>query len=184
NKKELALWKEVTKNDEKINTYISDNMVEKNENSNEKGKKQQIKSINVNDYKFQLANESNEQNYKQETGDQKLQINKRMKSKLERGLIRPEATLDLHGFTRVKAKEALRLFINACIHEEKRCILIVTGKKKSTLGSRSVLRELVPDWLNEKCYTYLILAHSYAIQKDGGDGARYILLRKRKLINE
>ena len=56
---------------------------------------------------------------------------------------------------------------------------MVTGKKKSILGSKSVLRELVPKWLNEKIYSSLVLAHSYATQKDGGDGARYILLRKK-----
>ena len=59
---------------------------------------------------------------------QKLQINKRMKAKLERGLIRPEASLDLHGYN-IDAQKSIDLFIKTCIYEEKRCILLITGKK-------------------------------------------------------
>ena len=105
-----------------------------------------------------------------------------MKSKFERGLIRPEAVLDLHGYNRVDAEKTFESFINTCINNEKRCILIITGKRKTSLGSKSILRELVPGWLDEKKYSSLVLGHCYAIQKDGGDGARYILLRKKRLV--
>ena len=177
-KKELALWKEVTKEDIKINTYTSEELTEDFESSIEKKPKALKKKIKVNkeiDY-LNIKEQLFENN--------KLQVNKRMKSKFERGLIRPEATLDLHGFNRVEAEKTLRYFINTCINQEKRCILIITGKKKTTLGSKSILRELIPNWLNEEKYASLVLAHSYAIQKDGGDGARYVLLRKKRLINE
>ena len=33
-----------------------------------------------------------------------MQVNKRMRSKMERGIIRPEATLDLHGYSKIQAK--------------------------------------------------------------------------------
>ena len=92
--------------------------------------------------------------------------------------------MDLHGYNRVDAEKVFESFINTCINQEKRCILVITGKRKTTLGSKSILRELVPNWLEDKKYASLILAHSYAIQKDGGDGARYILLRKKRLANE
>ena len=78
----------------------------------------------------------------------------------------------------------LKLFINTCINKEKRCILIVTGKRKTILGAKSILRELVPSWLNSEMFSSLVLAHNYAIKKDGGDGARYVLLRKKRLLNE
>ena len=78
----------------------------------------------------------------------------------------------------------MKLFINTCINKEKRCILIVTGKRKTILGAKSILRELVPSWLDSEKFSSLVLAHSYAIKKDGGDGARYILLRKKRLLNE
>ncbi len=174
NKKELDLWKEVTKDDTKINNYISEDMIESNINILNKeptSNKKPLPSYNEKNKKLKDKFFFNQQ---------KLQVNKRMKSKFERGLIRPEAVLDLHGYNRVKAQETLESFIKTCIYEEKRCILVVTGKRKSILGSKSILRELVPKWLNEKTYSSLILAHSYAIQRDGGDGARYILLRKKE----
>ena len=107
-----------------------------------------------------------------------------MKAKFERGLMRPEAILDLHGYNRLDAEKKLKSFINTCINQEKRCILVITGKRKTTAGSKSILRELIPIWLDEKKYASLVLAHSYATQKDGGDGARYILLRKKRLVDE
>jgi DNA-nicking Smr family endonuclease len=174
NKKELDLWKEVTKDDTKINNYISEDMIENNINTLNKEPTSNKKTSPSYTEKNQKLQDKLFFNH------QKLQVNKRMKSKFERGLIRPEAVLDLHGYNRVKAQETLESFIKTCIYEEKRCILVVTGKRKSTLGSKSILRELVPKWLNEKTYSSLILAHSYAIQRDGGDGARYILLRKKE----
>ena len=41
-----------------------------------------------------------------------------MKSKFERGLIRPEAFLDLHGYNRVDAEKTLEDFIKTCIYKE------------------------------------------------------------------
>ena len=93
-------------------------------------------------------------------------------------------SLDLHGYNRVEAEKTLKVFINTCINQEKRCILIVTGKRNTTLGAKSILRELVPSWLDSEMLASLVLAHNYAIKKDGGDGARYVLLRKKRLLNE
>ncbi len=173
-KKELDLWKEVTKKDIKINNYISEDMIEDNTKILKTSPTPSKESLHA--YKA----EKKELRKTNSVNQQKLQINKRMKSKFERGLIRPEASLDLHGYNRVEAQNALESFIKTCINEEKRCILVVTGKRKSFLGSKSILRELVPQWLNEKNYSRLVLAHCYAIQKDGGDGARYVLLRKKE----
>ena len=177
NKLELSLWKEITKDDKKMKEYLVEENLEK------KGeRKKKDKSIK----NYVALNESSRKISREKSliNKQKPQINKRMRTKFERGLIRPEAYLDLHGYNRIQAQKTLEVFINTCIYEEKRCILVVTGKKKSILGSKSVLRELVPKWLNEKIYSSLVLAHSYATQKDGGDGARYILLRKKENNDE
>ena len=178
NRHELSLWKEVTKDDRKMNDYLTE---EKIENKAESIKKKDKIRKNYED-----VNETSSRKIKDKglINKQKPQINKRMRTKFERGLIRPEANLDLHGYNRIEAEKILEAFIKTCISKEKRCILVVTGKKKSILGSKSVLRELVPKWLNEKNYSSLVLAHSYATQKDGGDGARYILLRKKENNDE
>ena len=178
NKNELDLWKEVTKEDIKLKNYISENSLEQNT----KILKKQTKDINKNLKASKIIDKIPESSILVSPG--KLQINKRMKSKLERGLIRPEALLDLHGYNRIEAQKSIESFIKTCIYQEKRCILIITGKKKSIFGSKSILRELVPKWLNEKKFSSLVLAHCFANQRDGGDGARYILLRKKENNNE
>ena len=177
-KKELDLWKEVTKEDVKINSYIQEDMTEI--------KKDFIKKKPEFLKKHLKSNKKNSNSSKKEEvfTNNKLQVNKRMKAKFKRGLMRPEAILDLHGFNRLDAEKTLKSFINTCINQEKRCILVITGKRKTTAGSKSILRELIPIWLDGKKYASLVLAHSYAIQKDGGDGARYILLRKKRLVDE
>jgi len=110
------------------------------------------------------------------------QINKRMKLKLERGLIRPEIKLDLHGKTLSEAKKSLSYFIKSSINNNIRCILVITGKKKTLNGSRGLIRENLPLWLKENELLHYILFHCYAIKKDGDDGARYILLRKKDKV--
>ncbi len=177
-KKELDLWKEVTKDDIKINNYISENFTDTQSiltKKNSKSKKSNLEENNK-EYNFELE--------KEKFNNNKLQVNKRMKSKFERGLIRPEAVLDLHGYNRIDGEKTFESFINTCINQQKRCILVITGKRKTTLGSKSILRELVPKWLEDKKYSSLVLAHSFAIKKDGGDGARYVLLRKKRLTDE
>ena len=174
-KKELSLWKEVTKDDKKINNYIPEEMTVLLDGSTNKKSKKSEKPLNITNKKDFLEKELDS------TKDNKLQVNKRMRLKFKRGLIRPEATLDLHGYNRNEAEKTLISFINTCINQEKRCILIVTGKRKTTLGSKSILRELVPNWLDEEKYSSLVLAHNFATKKDGGDGARYVLLRKKRL---
>ena len=110
------------------------------------------------------------------------QINNRMKVKLLRGIIRPEIKLDLHGNTLKEAKKSLFRFIKSCIDKNIRCILVITGKKKTLNGSRGIIRENLPLWLKENELFNYILFHCYAIKKDGDDGARYILLRKKDKV--
>ena len=168
-KEELALWKKVTENDEVIGKYITS--VEENTIPQ---KKPLISSKNKNN----LAIKEIKNNFSK----QDFQINKRMKLKLERGLIRPENKLDLHGKTLKEAKKSLIQFINSSIDNNIRCILVITGKKKTLNGAMGLIRENLPLWLKEDELFNYILFHCYAIKKDGDDGARYILLRKKDKV--
>ena len=47
---------------------------------------------------------------------------------------------------------------------------------------RGLIRENLPLWLKEYELFNYILFHCYAIKKDGDDGARYILLRKKDKV--
>ena len=108
-----------------------------------------------------------------------------MRKNLERGKFRPEAILDLHGYNKLDARLTIFNFIKKNIDLNIRCVLVITGKKRSYFGAKSILRENLPKWLEEENISGMILSHSFAAVKDGGDGARYILLRKKeKVLNE
>ncbi len=81
-----------------------------------------------------------------------------------------------------KQKKSLSHFIKSSINNNIRCILVITGKKKTLNGSRGLIRENLPLWLKENELFNYILFHCYAIKKDGDDGARYILLRKKDKV--
>ena len=168
-KEELELWKKVTEHDEMIGQYttsVEENIIQKNPPIISKINKVNSK---VKDIKRSLFKKD-------------YQINKRTKLKLERGLIRPEIKLDLHGKTLSEAKKSLSHFIKSSINNNIRCILVITGKKKTLNGSRGLIRENLPLWLKENELLHYILFHCYAIKKDGDDGARYILLRKKDKV--
>ena len=168
-KEELELWKKVTEQDKIIGKYttsVEENIIQKNPPIISATNKDNSK---VKDIKISLFKKD-------------YQINKRMKLKLERGLIRPEIKLDLHGKTLLEAKKSLSHFIKSSINNNIRCILVITGKKKTLNGSKGLIRENLPLWLKENELLHYILFHCYAIKKDGDDGARYILLRKKDKV--
>ena len=168
-KRELELWKKVTEHDRIIGRYttsVEENIIQQKSPMTSKMNKDNSKVKNI----------------KRNFFKQDYQINKRMKLKLERGLIRPEIKLDLHGKTLSEAKKSLSHFIKTSINNNIRCVLVITGKKKTMNGSRGIIRENLPIWLKENELFNYVLFHCYAIKKDGDDGARYILLRKKDKV--
>ena len=113
------------------------------------------------------------------SNNQKLPDKDNFQAKIKSQKIR---SLDLHGKTLSAAKISLSQFINSSIKNNIRCILVITGKKKTLNGSRGLIRENLPLWLKENELVNYILFHCFATKKDGGDGARYILLRKKDKV--
>ena len=95
---------------------------------------------------------------------------------LRRGRIRPERTLDLHGFRAQEAHHAVRGFVRQAAAEGLRCIAIVTGRGSSPEGG--ILRRELPHWLNAPDLRPLLLgaAHPHAANA----GAVHLLLRRHR----
>ncbi|MBT6441017.1 MAG: hypothetical protein HOK61_01210 [Alphaproteobacteria bacterium] len=106
-------------------------------------------------------------------------LDRRAAMRLRRGQMRPEARLDLHGHTQAEAHAALNDFILGSKGSERRCVLVITGKG-SARGSDGVLRRMVPRWINQPNLRAHVLAFEPAQPRDGGDGAFYMLLRRRR----
>lgn len=107
-------------------------------------------------------------------------IDKRTLAKLRRGQIAPEARIDLHNMTQSEAYAALGGFLASAQGAGKRCVLVITGKGYRSEGAVGVLRTNVPHWLNQPANRARILAFSHAAAGDGGEGALYVLLRRRR----
>lgn len=101
-------------------------------------------------------------------------VDRRTAERLRRGQLPIEARLDLHGHTRESAHRILNGFLGAAWDSGRRVVLIVTGK------GQGILRDAVPRWLNENPNRGRILIVSQAQPKDGGGGALYVLLRRRR----
>jgi len=106
-------------------------------------------------------------------------LDRRTAEKLRRGRLEIEARLDLHGMTQEEAHRALARFVHRAQENGVRMVLVITGKGSAT-GGGGVLRAAVPRWLNEAGLRPCILSFAWAQPKDGGSGALYVLLRRRR----
>ncbi len=98
-------------------------------------------------------------------------------ARVRRGEYKIEARLDLHGMTLDVAHQQLQEFVETSYHARKRCVLVITGKGGREEGR---LQQEVPRWLAFSQLSRMILMVSSAQPKHGGDGALYLLLKRRK----
>ena len=110
----------------------------------------------------------------------------RTADRLKRGMIEPDARLDLHGLTEAAAHRALLTFVASAQMRGCRLLLVVTGKGAGRRkpdhdpgeSISGVLKGAVPRWLAERGLAERIADTRLAHRRHGGDGARYIYLRK------
>lgn len=104
--------------------------------------------------------------------------------RLRQGKLPVEATLDMHGMYREEAWQALADFIRHGYNSGKRCVLVITGKGRfhaaDDTRESGVLKRSLPRWLAAPPIAPLVLDYAQAQPRHGGDGAVYILLRRRR----
>ena len=99
-----------------------------------------------------------------------------LKRLVRQGSLRSQATLDLHQMTRVQALRATRAFLVSARKDGHQMVTIICGRG---LHSRdgAVLPDALDQWLNADLAQHVTLAMP-ALGDDGGQGARYVVLRK------
>lgn len=100
--------------------------------------------------------------------------------KLRTGQFSREGHLDLHGLNVEQAYASLACFLKESYQSGKRHLLLITGRGRNSPGGAPVLRERVQAWLTRDPFKRVVLAFCSAQPRDGGAGAVYLLLRKRK----
>ena len=104
-------------------------------------------------------------------------LDKRQGERLRKGRLPIEARLDLHGLHLGPAQRRLERFLADAQGQGKRCVLVITGKGR---GEGGALRREVPSWLNRPDVRAMVVSFTYAQPKDGGEGALYILLKRKR----
>ena len=94
---------------------------------------------------------------------------------IRQGALSPQATLDLHQMTRDQALRATAAFLSRSRRDGHQLVRIICGRG---LHSRdgAVLPDALDGWLSKDVSEHITLAMP-APGNDGGEGARYVLLR-------
>ena len=114
-------------------------------------------------------------------------LNASWNRRLGRGLVAPDAILDLHGHGLAGAYELLDRRLEQAIAAGDRVLLLITGKPPVEHGRHAVrpavrgaIRAAVGDWLAASRHAGDIAAVRNAHPRHGGAGALYIVLRRRR----
>ena len=106
---------------------------------------------------------------------------------MQRGKLKPEGRIDLHGMTVAQAHPALISFIMTAQANGKRLVLVITGKggKREELGAiapqrMGALKRQVPIWLTMAPVSSAVLQVTESHIKHGGSGAYYVYLRRAR----
>lgn len=123
-------------------------------------------------------------------------IDRKMRRQLTTGRQEVDRSIDLHGMTQDQAFRVLKSAIEGGIRRGDKALLVVTGKggkRFSQLDATpaayrarnefeqfgGVLRRMVPLWLNGSELKPFIQSYGVAAQEHGGEGALYVILRRR-----
>lgn len=106
--------------------------------------------------------------------------------RMTRGRLRPDLTVDLHGYTGTRAEAELHARIGDAALSGARVLLVITGKgRRGDDGDddpdrpRGVIRSSLPRWLESPSLRPWIAALRPAHPRHGGGGAWYVILRRR-----
>ena len=116
------------------------------------------------------------------------QLDRRTGDRFRRGRMAIDGRLDLHGMTLDAAHGALRSFVRSRHASGARCVLVITGKgRRRTAASDDLgepeggaIRRSLGHWLNAADLRPLVVAVSEARPQDGGGGAFYVLLKRKR----
>ena len=105
-------------------------------------------------------------------------LDPRLVRQLRQGDFPRQAHLDLHGMTAEVAQAEVEQFLTSATRAGLRCVLIVHGRGRNSVGQVPVLKDRLKLWLSRGRSAKLVLAFTTARLHDGGPGALYVLLRR------
>ena len=105
--------------------------------------------------------------------------------RIRNGTLAPDMSIDLHGHSLAAAHVRLNQALAAALARNIRVLLVITGKppRKADAGGnsrRGAIRAEIGHWLETTAYADHIASVRIAHPRHGGDGAIYLILRRKK----
>lgn len=97
---------------------------------------------------------------------------------LRQGKRSPEAKLDLHGLSRLEAREKVRFFLEDCTFAGFKTVLIITGRGKGS-AEGPVLRQFMEGYLSNEARAWVV-EWGRAPARLGGEGALVVFLKGQR----
>ena len=107
-------------------------------------------------------------------------LDTRLVRRLRTGEFARQAAVDLHGMKADEAAREVEAFVGRAVGEGLRCVLVVHGRGRNSPGRTPVLKDRLTQWLTRGRLAKSILAFCTARGHDGGSGATYVLLRRKR----
>jgi len=107
-------------------------------------------------------------------------LDPRLVRQLRAGAFAYQNHLDLHGMRIEEARSAVARFLERAYRKGDRCVLLVHGRGLNSNGKLPVLKKWLVDWLSRGPGARMVLAFTSTRPCDGGAGALYVLLRRRR----
>ena len=104
-------------------------------------------------------------------------IQKSYLKQIRNGKVPTEDDIDLHGYHRDDARKTLLAFLDHARQQQYKLVRVVHGKGYNSSDNKPVLKAMVNKWLRN---IPEVLAFVSATPRDGGIGAVYVLLKKRR----
>jgi DNA-nicking Smr family endonuclease len=104
------------------------------------------------------------------------ELEPRRKRRLSRERDPIEAKIDLHGYGRFQAQDALTAFLIGAQARGYRSVLVVTGQGRR--GGTGIIRASVHEWLAAPGLRTVVSGFAPAARHHGGDGALYVTIRR------
>lgn len=107
-------------------------------------------------------------------------VDRRLLRRLRAGEFAHRSYLDVHGLTAAEARVAVDRFLARAHARGERCVLLIHGRGLNSKDQIPVLKNRITAWLARGSWARMVLAFTSARPCDGGAGALYVLLRRRR----